>query len=124
MPYGNCRHIPQAAKEQIIVMSTHMKASRIAEVTGISARTVRRTLNLWWKTGGVTAQQSLNKPGRPQKLNSLDIFLEGCIERTPDIYLIELQQELKEACGMIVDETNISHTLCQRGFLRKQVIKH
>ncbi|KIK81791.1 hypothetical protein PAXRUDRAFT_832605, partial [Paxillus rubicundulus Ve08.2h10] len=32
-------HILQAVKEQIIAMSAHMKASQIAEVTGISGRT-------------------------------------------------------------------------------------
>ncbi|KIJ07458.1 hypothetical protein PAXINDRAFT_90369, partial [Paxillus involutus ATCC 200175] len=122
MPYGNRRHISQAVKEQIIAMSAHMKASQIAEVTGISGRTVRQTLDFWWKTGGVTAvKQSSNKPGRPRRLNSLDIsFLEGCIERTPDIYLTELQQELEEACGVRVDETTISRTLRQRGLSRKQ----
>ncbi|KIK92528.1 hypothetical protein PAXRUDRAFT_51966, partial [Paxillus rubicundulus Ve08.2h10] len=51
-------------------------------------------------------------------------FLEGYIERTPDIYLTELQQELEEACSVRVDETTISHTLCQRGFSRKQVSKY
>ncbi|KIK75452.1 hypothetical protein PAXRUDRAFT_835650 [Paxillus rubicundulus Ve08.2h10] len=39
MPYGNRRHISQAVEEQIIAMSAHMKASQIAEVTGISGRT-------------------------------------------------------------------------------------
>ncbi|KIK73261.1 hypothetical protein PAXRUDRAFT_607103, partial [Paxillus rubicundulus Ve08.2h10] len=46
--------------------------------------------------------------GRPRKLNSLDLaFLEGCIEHTPDIYILELWQELEEACGITVHETTI-----------------
>ncbi|KAF8835374.1 hypothetical protein BDN67DRAFT_437797 [Paxillus ammoniavirescens] len=80
MPYGNRRHISQAVKEQIIAISAHMKASQIAEVTGISGRTVRRTLDFsgWWKTGGVTAvKRSSNKSGRPRRLNSLDISVDG-----------------------------------------------
>ncbi|KIJ12496.1 hypothetical protein PAXINDRAFT_40221, partial [Paxillus involutus ATCC 200175] len=90
MPYGNRRHIPQAAKEQIVTMSAHMRPSQIAQATGISTRTIRRTKELWWKTGAV--QRNPIQQGRPRKLNSLDLaFLEGCIERTPDIYISELR---------------------------------
>jgi hypothetical protein len=46
-------------------------------------------------------------------------FLEGCIERTPDIYLSELQQALNEACGINISEVTIA--LHHRGFSRKKV---
>ncbi|KIK91979.1 hypothetical protein PAXRUDRAFT_148301 [Paxillus rubicundulus Ve08.2h10] len=141
MPYRNRRHISQAVKEQIIAMSAHMKASQIAQVIGISGRTVRRTLDFWWKTGSVTAvKRSSNKPGRPRRLNSLDILVDGLphfssnanffsvsrgLHRAyPRHYLTELQQELEEACGVRVDETTISRTLRQRGLSRKQVSKY
>ena len=71
MPYGNRRHIPQAVKEQIITMSAHMHPSQIARATGISTRTIRRTNELWWKTGAV--QRDPIQQGRPRKLNSLDL---------------------------------------------------
>lgn len=71
MPYGNRRHIPQAAKEQIVTMSAHMRPSQISRATGISTRTIRRTMELWWKTGAV--QKNSIQQGRPRKLTALDI---------------------------------------------------
>ncbi|KIK25415.1 hypothetical protein PISMIDRAFT_96738 [Pisolithus microcarpus 441] len=71
MPYGNHCHIPQAVKEQIITMSAHMKPGRIAHVTGISMRTVRQIMELWWKTGLV--KRTPLQQGQKRKLNALDI---------------------------------------------------
>ncbi|KIJ65310.1 hypothetical protein HYDPIDRAFT_88780 [Hydnomerulius pinastri MD-312] len=120
MVYRNRRHIPCAAKEQVVTMLAHMKPSQIACATGINARTIQRTMELWWKTGSV--QRTPIEQGRKRKLNALDIaFLEGCIERTPDIYVSELQHELKEACGIDVSEPTITRALCRRGFSRKEV---
>lgn len=78
MPYGNRHHIPQAAKEQIVTMSARMHPSQIARATGISARTIRRTMELWWKTGAV--QRHPIQQGRPRKLTSLDIAVYSHIE--------------------------------------------
>ncbi|KIK76398.1 hypothetical protein PAXRUDRAFT_99808, partial [Paxillus rubicundulus Ve08.2h10] len=79
MAYGNRRHIPQAAKEQIVTTSAHMKPNHISRVTGISARTTRRTMELRGRTGRVR-----NVPiaqGKNRNLTALDLaFLEGCIE--------------------------------------------
>jgi hypothetical protein len=38
-------------------------------------------------------------------------FLESCIERTPDMYLLELRQELWENVGVKVAECMIAWTL-------------
>ncbi|KAF8119849.1 hypothetical protein EV363DRAFT_1195080, partial [Boletus edulis] len=57
------RHISQAAKEQIIVMSAHMRATKIAEVTGISERAVRRTINCTVEANSVSrAVQATSDP--------------------------------------------------------------
>ncbi|KIJ68840.1 hypothetical protein HYDPIDRAFT_125879 [Hydnomerulius pinastri MD-312] len=48
-----------------------MKLSHIARTTGINARTIRRTMELWWKTGSV--QRTLIERGRKERLNALDI---------------------------------------------------
>jgi len=62
--------------------------------------------------------------GRPRKLNSLDLaYLESCIERTPDLYLRELQQMLFEARGVLVSEVCIERSLKRRGFTRKIVTR-
>lgn len=51
-------------------------------------------------------------------LCTFDHYLEGCIERTPDIYLIELKEELCEARGLDVATATIHRTL---GFTQKKV---
>jgi hypothetical protein len=43
-------------------------------------------------------------------------YLEGCIERTPDINLSELKEELEDVCGVKVSESTIQHALHHHGF--------
>lgn len=120
-------------------MSASMSTSEISRVLHISARAVRRVLHLW-RTEGVVARTPL-QVGRPRKLDALDLavslspnhargarayvcqFLEGCIERTPDIYLTELQDELEEARGIHVSTMVISSSLHRRGYTRKKVCR-
>jgi transposase len=137
MAVGNRCHIHAAVKEQLVIMSAFMRPREIGHVMGISKRTVNRVLSLSRRTGSVV--QKPIQEGRPRALNALDIavsplsvvlivalhilcqYLEGCIERTPDIYLIELQEELLEARGIDVSTATIRNTLCRRGFTRKRV---
>ncbi|OAX31033.1 hypothetical protein K503DRAFT_815713 [Rhizopogon vinicolor AM-OR11-026] len=51
-------------------------------------------------------------------------FLESCIERQPDILLTEMQDRLREICGVEVSISTISRTIRRRGFTRKKVITH
>ena len=48
-------------------------------------------------------------------------YLETCIERTPDMYLQELQDELSQARGVHISVATIRRSLHWRGFSRKQV---
>lgn len=49
-------------------------------------------------------------------------FLEGCIERRPDIMLGELKAALQETCHVEVSESTISRALRNgRGLTRKRV---
>lgn len=50
-------------------------------------------------------------------------FLESCIERTPDIMLFELAEELKSVRGVEVSANTIRKTMRRRGYTRKQVCK-
>ncbi|KAF8203434.1 hypothetical protein K438DRAFT_1476005, partial [Mycena galopus ATCC 62051] len=43
------------------------------------------------------------------------------IERTPDIYLVEMQMELLDVCDVDVSIYTIWRALKRRGFTRKQV---
>ncbi|KAG8926769.1 hypothetical protein FRC01_008402 [Tulasnella sp. 417] len=53
----------------------------------------------------------------------LTAFPEGCIERRPDIYLSELQENLEAARGIITTMSTIQRTLLRRGFSRKRVTR-
>ncbi|TFK82335.1 Homeodomain-like protein, partial [Polyporus arcularius HHB13444] len=104
------RHIPPEMKQQIVTMSAYMTSGEISRVTDVSDRTVRRILGLWREQGVVVRRPA--QAGRPRILNGLDLaYLEGCIERTPDIYLAELQEELEEARGIEVSCETISSAL-------------
>ncbi|KAL4068731.1 hypothetical protein V8B97DRAFT_2024660 [Scleroderma yunnanense] len=96
----NRRHIPEAVKKQWVEMSTHMRSSEIARVTGASQRTV--DLHLLRLTGSV-----VKKPlegGRPRSLTAHDV------RRTSDIYLCELQYHLRESRGIEVSVPTIQRT--------------
>lgn len=71
MAYGNRRHIPCAAKEQIVMISAHMPPRKISHVTGVSTRTIQRILSLSQKTG-VVERIPLQR-GRTRELSALDL---------------------------------------------------
>ncbi|KAJ6524183.1 Homeodomain-like protein, partial [Mycena capillaripes] len=115
------RHIPRAQKQLVVIMKANgSPREQIAEATGFHIRTVDRILSTWRATGKV-ARVPLQL-GRPRILTSLDVlFLEGLVERTPDIYLFELQNALAEATGLDVDKNTIRDALFRRGYTRKVV---
>ncbi|KAJ8596082.1 hypothetical protein M405DRAFT_722282, partial [Rhizopogon salebrosus TDB-379] len=47
--------------------------------------------------------------------------LESCIERQPDIFLTEMQDQLQEICGVDISISTISSTIRRRGFTRKKI---
>ncbi|KAJ7439423.1 hypothetical protein B0H11DRAFT_1691621, partial [Mycena galericulata] len=104
---GNRRHIATEQKDLIIIMAARRTPGpAIAAATGIHLRTVRRTIATWRDTG-----RTLRIPlelGRPRILTALNIsFLEGLIERTPDIYTFELQNALATTLGLEVSKNTI-----------------
>jgi hypothetical protein len=48
-------------------------------------------------------------------------FLEGLIERQPDMLLVELQDHLREACNVVASISTIARTVYGRGFTMKRV---
>ncbi|KAJ6571917.1 hypothetical protein B0H19DRAFT_935535 [Mycena capillaripes] len=117
---GNRCHIPPAQKWLVITMATHgcMKGPAIHDATGISVRTIYCILSTWRSTGKVVRVPL--ELGRPRILTALDVsFLEGLVERTPDIYTFELQQALANVMGIEVDKKTIRNALLRRGYTRK-----
>ena len=48
-------------------------------------------------------------------------FLGDCVERTPDVALVELQTELREVFGLQVSLQTVLRTLHRAGYTRKAV---
>ncbi|KAJ7767406.1 hypothetical protein DFH07DRAFT_736868 [Mycena maculata] len=97
------------------------KQHEIAADLQISLSSVKKILHQYrHDTEGVPAPSTLRVRGRPRILQTVD-FLVGLIERTPDIYLHELQEELRELCNVNVSLLAIWRALRHRGFTRKQV---
>ncbi|KAH9920784.1 uncharacterized protein B0H18DRAFT_825165, partial [Fomitopsis serialis] len=84
-------YITKEVKQLALKMSLerHLSDKWIRDCTGISRRTLKRLRKLYRDTGEV-----IRKPfatGRPRILDGLDAsFVEGLVERQPDISLIEL----------------------------------
>jgi transposase len=74
---GNRLHIPEAVKEQIVVMSVHLRLRKIAKVTGISRRTVDHVLELARRTGRVVRRPLQN--GRPRTLKGVHAEVRICL---------------------------------------------
>ncbi|KAJ7697302.1 hypothetical protein B0H16DRAFT_1232233, partial [Mycena metata] len=108
---GNQRHISPELKRLVVVMNANCVPNPvIAVATGFHPRTVHRILETWCNTGNVVRIPL--ELGRPRILTSLDVsFLEGLVERTPDIYTFELQNALYAATGLEVSKNTICNTL-------------
>jgi transposase len=134
---SNYRYIHPERKKAFAVMSNHFSSKAIAKSNGVSVRTIQRVTKRWRTTGQV-AKRSI-AIGRPRILSSIDVsvsrpmaidlrnllifsqYLEGLVERTPDIYLSELQSYLEAARDIHVSEDTIQRALCNRGWTRKKV---
>ncbi|KAF8999397.1 hypothetical protein BDQ17DRAFT_1170589, partial [Cyathus striatus] len=82
----------------------------VARSNKVGLSTVYCLQHLYRETG--TVQQKAVIVGRPRSLDALDVaFLESCIQRTPDIYLEELQEELQEAQDVFISRTAILRAL-------------
>ncbi|KAF8325604.1 hypothetical protein F5887DRAFT_829027, partial [Amanita rubescens] len=85
-------------------------------------RSLKRLRKTYRETGELVQVRVCD--GRPRLLDSLDTaFIEGCIERQPDIYLKELQDLLREVCHVDASPATISRTLHRRGFTKKKVTR-
>ncbi|KAF8876600.1 hypothetical protein CPB84DRAFT_411658 [Gymnopilus junonius] len=83
---------------------------------------MRRLRKTFRETGETVPVQVVQ--GRPRLLDALDAdvnFLEGLIERQPDMLLSELQDHLREVCGIHASTGTIARTLHRRGFTMKRI---
>ncbi|KAJ7025432.1 hypothetical protein C8F04DRAFT_926867, partial [Mycena alexandri] len=107
---GNRRHIPKEKKDLIVVMANHRTPQELADITYISERTIQRVLRNWHRTGSTVKVPV--QAGRPRVLTALDVnFLEGLVQRTPDIYTWELRRALFLQTGLEVSKGTIRNAL-------------
>ncbi|KZP17418.1 hypothetical protein FIBSPDRAFT_667968, partial [Athelia psychrophila] len=107
---GNRVFVSRERKELIVSLADKYKTDEIANICHVSSRTVQRVLELWRKHGDVVREPL--QAGRPRELDYLDLaYLEACVERTPDVYIYELKDQLMNARGVDVSECTISRSL-------------
>ena len=100
------------------------------EVLGLTCRQAARNLNVdpstvcrvvsrFNETGNVDVQ---SRNGAPMKLSAFDEFaiMENTLER-PDMYLHELQSDIKRTTGTDVDVSTICRFLKRNNFSRKKL---
>ncbi|KAG1811051.1 hypothetical protein EV424DRAFT_1286367, partial [Suillus variegatus] len=104
------RYISKERKQVALQMSLlNVKDPTIRRYTGISERSLRYLRKVYRETGEIVRTPVC--VGRPRILDSLNAnFLEAWIERQPDIYLTEMQDQLRETCSVKVSIATISRT--------------
>ncbi|KAI5981096.1 hypothetical protein EDD15DRAFT_2184751 [Pisolithus albus] len=121
---GVRRQISSDVKRIVVEMSQQadvpLTRAQIRSLTGVAESTQRRINALYRCTGEVAVRPI--ECGRRRVMHALDVmFLEGLVERRPDITLLEMQQALGEVCDVDVSISTICRTLKRVGFTRKQV---
>ena len=131
------RHISREIKEAALKMSQQgLSDELIKQYLGVGGRTMRRLRATHHAIGDVVRIPMY--PGRPRILDGLDArvrspflslhcltnfsqFLEGCIQRQPDMSLEELQTRLLEVTDIQVSTATIWRTLRRLGYTMKTV---
>ena len=114
------RRISNELKEMALSMSLQgLRDSEIQEFTGISVRSLK-CLRSTYRQNGEVAREPL--AGRPRCLTSMQKqFICDCVERQPDMALLELKTELREVCGVEISVQTIARSLVQDGYTMKTV---
>ncbi|KAK7001995.1 Homeodomain-like protein [Favolaschia claudopus] len=121
---GHCKDIPENTRANVVHLHYFCgrKQADVAHELGVSLSSVEKILRRH-------RREELEEPatptyrirGRPRLLHVTDVdFLVALVERTPDIYLREMQAELRELCNVEASLTSIWTALRRRGYTRKR----
>ncbi|KAJ6549123.1 Homeodomain-like protein [Mycena vulgaris] len=123
MARGNKKGISDETKQHVIWMSHNRKKQEdIARDLRICLSSVEKILARYRKESEGLHVPTLRVRGLPRALGAADIdFLVGLIQRTPDMYLHEMQAQLREVCNVDVCLWTIWTALRRRGYTRKRV---
>ena len=134
-----CQRISDDLKELVISMSLQgLSASQIHEYMGMSVHSIRRFCSTFHRTGSVASPPSITvgwlctltaiqvkvSIHYPVILDvvSLSQFLCDCVECQPNIALMELQMELREACNIEISLPTITCSLKREGYMMKHIM--
>jgi transposase len=140
MARGNKKNISDETKQDVIHLryNRHRKQVDIASDLRISLSSVKKILGSYRRDSQGLRVPTLRVRGRPRILQTADVdvspstqaflrdpqffqFVIGLVTRTPDIYLHEIQAELRELCGVDTCLSSIWTALRRRGYKRKRV---
>lgn len=134
------RHISTELKKTALSMSLEgMSDAEIRKITGISERSLKRLRSVYRKTGSVVLPPPFDV-GRPRMLTSIQVkvrtvllysgitshlhpsyakYLCDCVERRPDIPLLELKTALREVFDVNVSVQTIARSLQRVGVCKE-----
>lgn len=101
-------------------LTTHSTLSGLASTFCLSERTVRRYVDLFYRTGDVLPKESVHGPKKLLGDYEQVILLQMILTR-PGIYLLELQAELLKRFGVPVSVPTICRTLRFMGCTRQSM---
>ena len=118
MPKGYSEDLRWRAVWLSIIRS--MDCSEIAEILFMCKKSVKRYLDLFHRTGSVTAKKPSG--GYMRTLDEFEQFtvLQALVHH-PTMYLHELQDHLNEVTGVYTSLSTICRTIKQHGFMRKKI---
>ena len=103
-----------------LVILRSMSFTNVGELLFISEKSVRRYVELFFRTGDV--QPTKQKHGPQLLLSDFEqtLVIQLIIDK-PSVYLNEIQAKLCDATGTIVHESTICRTIHHLGFTRKKI---
>jgi len=125
MPRGH-QTIPEI-QWAVVRLSKLLDHEQIAMSVNISTRSVKRVLAHFHQYGTIPnpGEDVVRKErvGR-RHLSDVDVeFLLGTVQKTPDLYLDELQEMLQATCGTDISRATVWRTLCRYGFTMKKITR-
>ena len=137
------RKISTDLKYTILALGGLHSVPEIAALTAVSRRQIHRIRKNWETTGCVEPDRARKRTGRPRFLTPDEEavssfflyhraafdetwiqYVIACVERTPDIYLEDVQSQLVVDLGLMVSRKLIWKTLQRNGLTMKKVNDH
>jgi len=116
------KHYSADLKQRVIhqAYTLHKRSKDIATDLDIPLRVVQRVKKTWQEIGEVCHERKYM--GRTPLLSMVETqFMLGLLEHTPDIYLDEIQEQLRTQHDISVSLTTVSRTLKRLGISSKKL---